>query len=93
MIKMFKKAIEHRGFSVVEVWSQCPTYYGRQNRRGSAVEMMRWFHEHAVKAGSDEKADDPMRFEIGEFVDIEKPEYCEAYDAATARLRQDEGGR
>jgi 2-oxoglutarate ferredoxin oxidoreductase subunit beta len=92
MIKLFKKAITHKGFSVVEVWSQCPTYFGRQNKRGSAVDMMRWFQEHAVKAGSDEKADDPLRFEIGEFVDIEKPEYCEAQDAALARSAPGEGG-
>jgi 2-oxoglutarate ferredoxin oxidoreductase subunit beta len=88
MIKLLKKAIEHKGFSVVEVWSQCPTYYGRQNKKGSAVDMMRFFKEHAVKVGSDERPDDPDRFEVGEFVCVEKPEYCEAYDAAVARAGQ-----
>jgi 2-oxoglutarate ferredoxin oxidoreductase subunit beta len=92
MIRLFKKAIEHKGFSVVEVWSQCPTYYGRQNKRGSAVDMMRWFGDHAVKVGSDEKADDPQRFEIGEFVDVEKPEYCQAYATVVAGAGQGKGG-
>ncbi|MBM4320137.1 MAG: 2-oxoacid:ferredoxin oxidoreductase subunit beta [Deltaproteobacteria bacterium] len=84
MIKLLKRAIQHKGFSVVEVFSQCPTYYGRMNRRGDAVQMMRFFKEHAVKVGSDARSDDPHRFEIGEFVCEEKPEYCEAYTATTS---------
>ncbi|MDP3098738.1 MAG: 2-oxoacid:ferredoxin oxidoreductase subunit beta, partial [Syntrophales bacterium] len=37
---VIEEAIRHKGFSVVEVMSQCPTYHGRKNREGSAVEMM-----------------------------------------------------
>ena len=28
MISIFKKALQHEGFAVVEVLSQCPTYFG-----------------------------------------------------------------
>ncbi len=87
MVKVFKKAIAHKGFSVVEVFSQCPTYYGRLNRKGDAVEMMNYFKDHAVKAGSERGADDPDRFEIGEFVNVEKAEYCETYAATVNALQ------
>ena len=40
LIKYYKNAIAHKGFGVVETICICPTYYGRQNRSGSAVEMM-----------------------------------------------------
>jgi 2-oxoglutarate/2-oxoacid ferredoxin oxidoreductase subunit beta len=89
--KLLMKAIQHRGFSVVEVLTQCPTYYGRLNGRGDAVEMMTWFKDHAVPVGSDAKKDDPKRFEIGEFVNVEKPEYCTSYDEIVTRLQGAEG--
>jgi len=37
--KLIKKAIVHDGFSVVEIFSQCPTYFGRKNKQGGAVDM------------------------------------------------------
>ncbi len=85
MIKILKEAIQHKGFSVVEVLSQCPTYYGRKNRLGSAVDMMSYFKEHAVKidsregkdAGGQKSAGDGI--EIGVFLKEERPEYCEQY--------------
>ncbi len=89
MVRILKRAIEHKGFSVVEVFSQCPTYYGRLNRRGDAVEMMRFFHEHAVKVGSSRRAEDPHRFEVGEFVVEDKAEYCEALEATVAKMSAD----
>ena len=93
MVRILKRAIAHKGFSVVEVFSQCPTYYGRLNQRGDAVEMMRHFHEHAVKVGSERRPEDAERFEIGEFVCEEKAEYCDAYQATVARLSADDASR
>jgi 2-oxoglutarate ferredoxin oxidoreductase subunit beta len=37
-----EEAIRHPGFSVVEVLTQCPTYYGRLNRIGNAPAMVVW---------------------------------------------------
>ena len=38
---ILQEAIPHKGFSVVEIMSQCPTYFGRKNKEGGAVEMMK----------------------------------------------------
>ncbi len=85
MAKIFQKAILHKGFSVVEVMSQCPTYYGRKNKLGSAVDMMEHFRDHTTAIGSEQKHKDPNLIERGIFVDEQTPEYCEEYDKIIER--------
>ena len=86
---LLKKAISHNGFSVLEVLSQCPTYFGRKNRKGSAVDMLNSFKDGTVPLGSKKKQDTPELIERGVFVDKILPEYCEAYaelvERATAK--------
>lgn len=50
MEDLFLTGLSHQGFAVVEVIAACPTCYGRQNRLGGAVEMMRWQKTAAVAA-------------------------------------------
>jgi len=80
MIKIIEKAIKHKGFSVVEVLSQCPTYYGRKNKFASAVEMLKHYKTHTTPIGSKEKEKNPELIERGIFVQEELPEYCEEYE-------------
>ncbi len=75
-----KKAIEHKGFSVVEVLSQCPTYFGRRNRQGNAVDMMERYKKITTPVGSKAKEKDPSLLERGVFVKKDLPEYCNEYD-------------
>ena len=74
------KAIQHKGFSVVEVLSQCPTYFGRKNNSGSAVDMMESYKNNTTPKGSKAKDENPNLIERGIFVQKELPEYCEEYD-------------
>ncbi len=39
-IDLIKKGIRHKGFSLIDCYSVCPTYYGRKNKKGDAVEML-----------------------------------------------------
>ncbi len=73
LTRMIEKAIRHKGFSVVEVMSQCPIYYGRQNRLGDGVEMMKWFRDSTTRIDSNKKEADPDLIERGIFVDEERP--------------------
>jgi len=75
MTRMIARAIRHRGFSVVEVMSQCPLYFGRQNRLGDGVEMMKWYRDHTCAIGSKKKEDRPDLIERGVFVDEDRPPY------------------
>jgi 2-oxoglutarate ferredoxin oxidoreductase subunit beta len=81
--KLIEKALVKRGFGVVEVITHCHTQYGRRNRMGSAVDMMKWQKEHAVRIEQAAKmTEEELRdkFTIGVLVDRDLPVYTEQYD-------------
>ena len=80
MTDIIRQAILHEGFSVVEILSQCPTYFGRKNKAGDAVDMIRYFKENTTPIGSKAKKENPAMLERGIFVQDEMPEYCSEYD-------------
>jgi len=82
---VIKTAILHEGFSVVEILSQCPTYFGRKNYSGSAVDMMNWYKKNTTPIGSKAKQDNPDLIERGVFVEKEMAEYCSEYDKIIER--------
>ncbi len=84
MTDIIKKAILHEGFSVVEVLTQCPTYFGRKNRLGSASEMMELYKTQTTPKGSKAKQENSDLIERGILHEVEAPEYCEQYDNVIA---------
>jgi 2-oxoglutarate ferredoxin oxidoreductase subunit beta len=82
------QAIRHKGFSVLEVLSQCPTHYGRRNRVGDAVDIMKMYKDSTVRIGSDKKRENPDLIERGVFVKKEIPEYCREYDRLIEKARR-----
>jgi 2-oxoglutarate ferredoxin oxidoreductase subunit beta len=82
---ILEAAIRHKGFSVVEVMSPCPTYFGRKNKEGGAVEMMERLKTQTTPIGSKAKQEDPSLIERGIFVQRERPEYCAEYEKIVAR--------
>lgn len=82
LIKLIKKGIENKGFSMVEAVSLCPTYYGRKNKKGNAVDMMNFLKDNAIRV---EKAKDMTAEEleskivIGETSHKTLPEYTDEY--------------
>lgn len=69
----------HNGFSVVEAVSSCPTYYGRKNKKGSAVDLIRLIKENSIVTNDTNKAKEVDKMPIGIFKDITLPEYTEEY--------------
>ena len=90
-IDIIKQAILHKGFSLVDVYSICPTYYGRKNKKGDAVEMLRWQKENLIPTAryynmrEDERADKKL---IGILSYNDYPEYTEEYAKVIARSRE-----
>jgi 2-oxoglutarate ferredoxin oxidoreductase subunit beta len=64
-----ERAIRHPGFSVVEILTQCPTYYGRLNRIGDARDMLRW-EQDVTEPGSQR-----FSWPTGIFREERRPEY------------------
>jgi len=85
MADIFRQAILHEGFSVVEVMSQCPTYFGRKNKLGGAVDMMEYFRDTTTPIGSKAKKENPDLIERGIFIQEDRPEYCSEYDQIIER--------
>ena len=82
---ILKEAIQHKGFSVVDVMTPCPTYFGRKNREGSAVDMMERLKTMTTPIGSKAKQENPDLIERGVFVKKERPEYCAEYQKIIER--------
>ena len=76
-IKSVKKALKHKGFSFIELHSQCVTYFGRKNKMKEPVEMFRWLRDMSVplakaKDMSPEELKD--KIVVGELVETTRPE-------------------
>lgn len=82
-VKLIEEGIRNKGFSVIEGVSICPTYYGRKNKKGNAVQMMHWQADNCIDIKKAEKMS-PEELEgkiiLGEMSRKELPEYTELYD-------------
>jgi len=93
-------ALAHKGFSLVEVISQCPTIYGRLNKMGSAIDMLKWQRDNAVPldkvrdrwSGETDlfKEDLGGKFLTGVFIDQKAPEFVSEYYSMAKRVRAKE---
>jgi len=54
--KAVTEALLKKGFSLVEIVSPCPTYYGRMNKQVTGLDQMKYYRDRSViKSGIDPK--------------------------------------
>ncbi len=85
---LLKKAISYQGFSFVEVISPCPTHFGRRNKMGSAVDMMKQLKEKGLNKVRYDMVPDEEKseyFQIGKLIDRDQPDFNEHYEAIRSR--------
>lgn len=88
--RFIEQAIRKNGFSMVEAVSYCHTTYGRVNKLGSPVDMMRILKENSVSASAAEKLTPEERetkIVRGVMHDVEKPEYTQRYEELVHRVQ------
>jgi len=88
---LIEKALLKNGFSVVEVNSQCHTHYGRLNKLGNQIDMMKWQRDNAVpveKARKMSPEEMEGKFEIGILVDRDAPSYLEEYNKVRQKAKE-----
>ncbi len=80
--RMLEKAMLKRGFAVVEVISNCHVQYGKRNKLGSAVDMLKSYKEQAITVARAKKMTPEERegkITIGVLEDREIPISTEEY--------------
>ncbi len=96
LVDLISQALENKGFSFVEALSQCPTYYGRRNKLGSAVDMLEWYRKNAVtvnRAAKMEPAELEDKIVTGVLKKTEAPEYTQEYRQIIEAALRAKGGR
>ncbi len=80
--KYVRNAVSKKGFAVVEVVTHCHTQFGRKNKRPRPIDNINFFKDNSVmnnKASNMTPEELQGKIVIGEFVNIELPEYIEQY--------------
>ena len=93
MERFIARALSKKGFSMVEIFSQCATYYGRLNKKGSAVDMLKWMKENTTvikpedlnQACAVDMA--PKKVERGILVERDSPGFLEEYAKIVERAK------
>ena len=91
-IALIQDGIRNKGFSIIDVASICPTYYGRKNKKGDAVEMMKWQKDHAVTVEQAAKMDPEQlkdKLVIGLLHHAQYPEFTYKYDMLIQKLARE----
>jgi 2-oxoglutarate ferredoxin oxidoreductase subunit beta len=92
LIRTFKNVLNHKGFSFIEVMSQCPVQTGRYILGfGSPQFNFQWLKDNCVtiddlfKSGEVEA---PGKIPVGDFLQIEKPEFKEEVQRMNQRVKE-----
>jgi len=85
LIRSIREALNKKGFRFIEILSPCPTLYGRLNKLGDGLSMMRGFEQRGVVKRWAKSSEVTTGFHTpiitGHFVDIEKQTYREQMEA------------
>jgi len=83
LTRSVKKALNRKGFSFIEVISQCPVQFGKRTGAGNAVQMMQRYKENSVSIQKAEQMDEEQltgKWVVGEFVEKDIAELTEVME-------------
>ena len=87
--RLIEGGIRNKGFSLVEVVTNCTTYYGRPNRM-SLTDLLRWEKENSVNVkAAAQMTPEQLRdkFTVGVLHQEARPEYSAVYADLVARVQ------
>ena len=93
--RIFIKAFEHKGFSFVDVHSNCHVNFGRKNKLAQAKQLMDWIEDRLISKAKWDKLSEEEKYELkqkgikprGILYQKQEPEYCEEYYKLIERVR------
>lgn len=84
--KLISRAIEHKGFSLVEIFTTCPTHFGRRNKIKNPSKLLERLKDLTITKNQAEKMKPEERKDKltrGVLFEENRPEYVEEYDRLT----------
>lgn len=79
------EAMNKKGFSFIEVMTPCPSSFGRRNRLGSGLDLLKFYHDKSVIKNDIDPKDATLDYGseivVGRFVNIERPTFMDNYRA------------
>ena len=89
-MKSVRKALQWKGFSFIDMVSQCPTYFGRNNDMSEPIDVFNWIKGNTIplektKGMSEEEL--KGKFVVGEFRESPRKELSEKYIELIEQLR------
>jgi 2-oxoglutarate ferredoxin oxidoreductase subunit beta len=79
-VNAIKRALNHKGFSLIEIISQCPTHFGRYAlKTGDPIALVEWIDSHtytAAQEGDHTPEELSLMMKCAEFRREEKPVYA-----------------
>jgi 2-oxoglutarate ferredoxin oxidoreductase subunit beta len=88
LTQYIKKAIQHKGFSVVDVMSWCHTALGRRNKMASPIDWLEFYKKNSVPYSKVGKTQVEGKIVIGIFRDEKKAEYTEKYYELIKKVKE-----
>ncbi len=87
--RLIRGGLQHKGFSIIEVLSNCHTQYGRRNKLADPIDLINSITKKTVNVRQAAKME-PEKLKEKTIVgllyhDEEKVEYCEAYNSVIDR--------
>jgi len=80
--KSIQEALDHRGFSFIEVIAPCVTLYARRNRLGDGLNLLKYYYDNSeIIHGADTRTLDIAyqgKMIVGKFVHKQKPTFLDA---------------
>jgi 2-oxoglutarate ferredoxin oxidoreductase subunit beta len=82
LAKSIREALDHKGFSFIEVLSPCPTLYMRRNRLGDGLTQMQYYKEKSEIKNETPTSELDLGFQdkiiVGKFVEKDKPSFIQS---------------
>jgi len=89
--RLIRGGLTHKGFSVIEVLSNCHTQYGRRNRIPDAIDLIEHISKSTVSVRQAEKMSPEElkdKYAVGLLhQDTERTEYCDDYNKVIERAQ------
>ena len=88
--KLIQEGISHKGFSIIDIDDICPTYYGRKNKKGSAVNMMQYQKDNMItplEASSLSDEEKKGKVIVGKMCELDYPEFTSEYQKIISRAQ------